>query len=101
MAEGKYACALRVGRKESVGMHTHKQIGLHLSGFLNPHMQRHKVVCIARQEGSHGIAFDSGGIDSIAQFQGDLQNHIFFFGAIGANGTRVLSAMTCVNGDHN
>ena len=38
---------------------------------------------------------------SVAQFQGDLQNHIFFFGAIGANGTRVLSAMTCVNGDHN
>ena len=63
-------------------------------------MQGYKVVGIARQVSAHGAALDAGCIDAIAQFQGNLQDHVFFFGAVGANGTGVFAAMACIDG-HN
>ena len=64
-------------------------------------MKRHKVIGIARQVGAHGAALHLAGIDSISKLQSDLEHHIFFLGAIGADGTRVLAAVTRINGHHN
>ena len=82
-------------------MHTHKEIGLHFSGFLNPYMKGHKVIGITRQVGAHGAALDLAGIDAISKLQSDLKHHIFFLGAIGADGTRVFATMARINGHHN
>ena len=72
MAQCKDTGALCVGRKKSIGMYADKQIGLDLARFLHTHMQRYKVIGIARQKGAHGTAFDGGDIDAIAQFHGNL-----------------------------
>ena len=64
-------------------------------------MKGYKVIGIAREVGAHGATLDLGGIDSISKFQSDLKHHVFFLGAIGADGTRVLAAMTRINGHHN
>ena len=101
MTQCKYAGALCIGCEKCVGVDAHKQIRLHLASFLNTNMQWHKIVGIAREVGPHRAALDGGGIDAIAQLHGNLQHHILFFGAIGANSTRVFAAMAGVNGNHN
>ena len=65
MTEGKHAGALRTWREEGVGVDTHKQVSLHLSGLLHPHMQGNKKIGVTREVGANGIAIDLACIDAI------------------------------------
>ena len=81
-------------------MHTDKQIGLDFSGLLHANMQGDKKIGIARQVSPHGTALDQCGVDAIAQFECNLQHHIFLFGAIGSNGAWIFTAVSGVDGHH-
>ena len=98
MAERKHASALCIGREKSIGMYTDKQIGLDFSSLLHANMQGHKKVCIAGEVSPHRAALDLCGIDAVAQFEGNLQHHIFLFGTVRANGPWVFTAVSRVDG---
>ena len=79
-------------------MNRDKQIRFDASRFFNADMQRHKVIAIARQVGSHARC----GINASFQLECDCQHHVFFTRAAFTNGTRIFAAVSGVkrDGDH-
>ena len=77
-------------------MDADKQVSLHALGFLHAGAQRHKVVAIARQVGTHRVAADAGGVDAGAQQVGNFQYHVFLARAVGADGAWVFAAVAGV-----
>ena len=84
-------------------MDADEQIGLHAARFFHAHLQWHKKISIACEEGAHGqqpvFGFDDGVVDAFTQAMRDLQHHIFFFGAVGANRTGVFATVPRVECD--
>ena len=99
LAQRKHAGPLRVGGEECIGVQAYQQVRLHPPGFLHPHMQGHEVVCVPRQKGPHGHAFDTAVVDALAQQVGKLQHHVFLAGAAGANGAGVFATMARIERD--
>ena len=96
LAECEDARALGSGGVKRVGVDADKQVGLHASGLLHPHMQGHKEVGIARQKRPHGVAAHAAGVDAVTQHLGDLEHHVFLSGAAGANRAGVFTAVARV-----
>ena len=80
-------------------MHADEQVGTNALCLLHPFLQRHEEVGIPRQVGAHGVARHPRRVDAVPQLVGNLQHHIFFLRAAGADGTRVFTAMTGVDGN--
>jgi hypothetical protein len=77
-------------------MDADEQISLHAPRLVHTDVQRHKKIGVARHVGPHGVAFDLGCVDALAQPVCDLQHHVLFLCAIGADGAGVFPAMARV-----
>ncbi len=99
LAQRKHAGAARAGGEEGVGMDADEQVGLHPPGLLHAHLQRHKKIGVAREEGAHRVAVDGGGVDAVAQQVGHLEHHVFLARAARADGAGVFAAVAGVERD--
>ena len=78
-----------------IGMDGDEQVGLHLAGFFDAHVERDKIVAITREHDPHvGLLFDLG-----FQALGNGQHDVFFMAATAPDRARILTAVTGVEGD--
>ena len=81
-------------------MDADKQISLHTPCFFYSQLQGYKKIRIAREISAHGqwphSGFDHRVVDAVTHAVGDLQDHIFFFGATRTDCARVFATMTWI-----
>ncbi len=78
-------------------MNGDKEVGALLQAQMHAIHERHIAIRVAGHDQTHS----GGAADQLGQGQADIQHHILFAGPLGADGARIMAAVTGIQADHN